>query len=47
MQPVSGAGQAAAGYDRVMTTVKWTFAGSLSETMPHKTGTVGTVVRIR
>ena len=45
--PVSGAGGAPAGYDRVVTNVRWSFAGSLSQTGPNNTGSVGLTVQIR
>jgi uncharacterized repeat protein (TIGR01451 family) len=45
--PVSGAGGAPAGYDRVVTNVRWAFAGSLSQTAPNNSGGVGFTVRIR
>ena len=45
--PVSGAGGAAAGYDRVVTNIRWSFAGNLSQTPPNNAGSVGFTVRIR
>jgi hypothetical protein len=45
--PVSGAGGAPAGYDRVVTHVRWTFTGNLSQTAPNNSGTTGVTVRIR
>jgi uncharacterized repeat protein (TIGR01451 family) len=45
--PVSGGGGAPSGYDRVVTNVRWSFAGSLSQTGPNNTGGVGLTVRIR
>lgn len=45
--PVSGGGGAPAGYDRVVTNVRWSFAGSLSQTAPNNTGSVTLTVRIR
>ena len=36
--PVSAAGGAPAGYDRVVTNVRWAFAGTLSQTAPNNTG---------
>ncbi len=45
--PVSGAGGAPAGYDRIVTNVRWTFAGSLSQSAPNNSGSVGFTVRIR
>jgi uncharacterized repeat protein (TIGR01451 family) len=45
--PVSGAGGAPAGYDRLVTNVRWTFTGNLSQTPPNNSGTAGFIVRIR
>lgn len=45
--PVSGGGGAPAGYDRNVTTVRWTFTGSLSATPPNHSGSVGLTGRIR
>ncbi len=45
--PVSGAGGAPAGYDRTVTNIRWTFTGSLSQTSPNNTGSVGFTSRIR
>ena len=45
--PVSGGGGAPAGYDRAVTNVRWSFAGSLSQTGPNNTGSVTLTVRIR
>ena len=45
--PVSGAGGAPAGYDRAVTNVRWNFAGSLSQSAPNNSGSVGFTVRIR
>ncbi|HEV7681828.1 MAG TPA: hypothetical protein VGO68_06875 [Pyrinomonadaceae bacterium] len=45
--PVSGGGGAPAGYDRNVTNVRWSFAGSLSQTAPNNTGSVTLTVRIR
>ena len=45
--PVSGAGGALAGYDRLVTHVRWTFTGNLSETAPNNAGSVGFTARIR
>jgi len=45
--PVSGGGGAPAGYDRNVTNVRWSFAGSLSHLAPNNTGSVGFTVRIR
>jgi uncharacterized repeat protein (TIGR01451 family)/fimbrial isopeptide formation D2 family protein len=45
--PVSGAGGARAGYDRVITTIRWTFSGNLIQTSPNNTGDVGFTVQIR
>ncbi|HEY8186347.1 MAG TPA: hypothetical protein VIF64_09775 [Pyrinomonadaceae bacterium] len=45
--PTSGGGGAPAGYDRLVTNVRWTFTGSLSQTGPNNTGSVSLTVRIR
>ncbi len=45
--PVSGGGGAASGYDRLVTDIRWTFSGSLSQTGPNNTGSVGFTTRIR
>jgi uncharacterized repeat protein (TIGR01451 family) len=45
--PVSGGGGAPAGYDRRITIVRWTFQGTLSQSAPNNTGSVGFTVRIR
>jgi uncharacterized repeat protein (TIGR01451 family) len=45
--PVSGAGGAPAGYDRLVTNIRWSFAGNLSPTNPNNAGSVGFTVRIR
>ena len=45
--PASGSGGAPSGYDRNVTNIRWTFAGSLSPTSPGNTGSVGFTVRIR
>ena len=45
--PVSGAGGAPAGYDRIVTNIRWSFSGILSQTAPNNTGSVGLTVRIR
>ena len=45
--PVSGGGSAPAGYDRNVTTVRWSFTGSLSQTSPNNTGNVKFTARIR
>jgi uncharacterized repeat protein (TIGR01451 family) len=45
--PVSGAGGAPTGYDRLVTNVRWTFTGNLSQTPPNNAGSVGFTVRIR
>ena len=45
--PVSGAGGAPAGYDRLVTNVRWSFAGSLSNVSPNNSGNVSFTVRIR
>ena len=45
--PASGAGGAPAGYDRLVTNVRWTFTGNLSPTVPNNTGSVGFIARVR
>ncbi|HST50569.1 MAG TPA: DUF11 domain-containing protein [Pyrinomonadaceae bacterium] len=45
--PVSGGGGAAAGYDRNVTHVRWSFTGSLSQTTPNNAGSVSFTTRIR
>ena len=45
--PLSGGGGAPAGYDRSVTTIRWTFTGTLSQTSPNNTGSVGFTARIR
>lgn len=45
--PASGAGGAPSGYDRIVTDVRWSFSGNLSQTAPNNTGSVGLTVRIR
>ncbi len=45
--PVSGAGGAPTGYDRVVTNVRWVFAGTLGQTGPNNTGSVSFTARIR
>lgn len=45
--PVSGGGGAAAGYDRNVTNIRWTFTGNLSQTPPNNTGSVGFTAKIR
>ena len=45
--PASGAGGAAAGYDRTVTNVRWTFTGNLSQTAPNNAGSVAFTTRIR
>jgi uncharacterized repeat protein (TIGR01451 family) len=45
--PAGGAGGAPAGYDRNVTTIRWTFTGTLSQTPPANQGNVGFVARIR
>jgi uncharacterized repeat protein (TIGR01451 family) len=45
--PVSGAGGAPAGYDRVVTNVRWSLTGNLSQVSPNNTGSLGFTVRIR
>src|SRR6266403_1907514 len=45
--PASGAGGAPANYDRVVTNVRWSLSGSLSQTSPHNSGTISFTVQIR
>jgi uncharacterized repeat protein (TIGR01451 family) len=45
--PVSGAGGAPAGYDRLVTHIRWTFTGNLSQTAPNNSGSTGVTMRIR
>jgi uncharacterized repeat protein (TIGR01451 family) len=45
--PASGGGGAPAGYDRNVTNIRWTFAGSLSPLAPNNNGSVTFVSRIR
>ncbi len=45
--PTSGAGGAPAGFDRNVTHIRWTFAGSLSQTSPNNSGSVSFTTRIR
>jgi hypothetical protein len=45
--PVSGGGGASANYDRLVTHVRWRFTGSLSQTSPNNTGSVGLTAKIR
>ncbi|MCU1267073.1 MAG: hypothetical protein JWM21_3391 [Acidobacteria bacterium] len=45
--PVSAGGGAAAGYDRNVTNVRWTFTGNLSQTPPNNAGSTGFTVKIR
>ncbi len=45
--PASGAGGAPAGYDRLVTHVRWAFTGNLSQTAPNNAGSTGVTLRIR
>lgn len=45
--PVSGGGGAAAGYDRSVTNIRWTFTGNLSQASPNNAGTVSFIAKIR
>src|SRR5437868_6816886 len=45
--PASGAGGAPANYDRIVTNVRWSLNGSLSQTSPNNSGTIGFTVQIR
>lgn len=45
--PVSGGGGAAAGYDRAVNAVRWTFTGTLGSVSPSNQGNVALTARIR
>ena len=45
--PVSSGGGAPAGYDRIVTNVRWSFAGNLSQVAPNNSASVSFTVRIR
>ena len=45
--PASGGGGAPAGYDRLVTNLRWTFTGNLSQNSPNNTGGVSFIARIR
>ncbi|HVF42398.1 MAG TPA: hypothetical protein VM936_05290 [Pyrinomonadaceae bacterium] len=45
--PAGGAGGAPAGYDRNVTHIRWSFAGSLSHVSPNNAGSVSFTARIR
>lgn len=45
--PASGGGGAPAGYNRDITSIRWTFNGNLSQLAPNNTGFVSFTVRIR
>jgi len=45
--PVNGGGGAPAGYDRLVTNIRWAFTGNLSHTAPNNAGSVGFTSRIR
>jgi uncharacterized repeat protein (TIGR01451 family) len=45
--PASGGGGAAAGYDRSVTNIRWTFTGNLSQTSPNNSGSLAFTARIR
>jgi uncharacterized repeat protein (TIGR01451 family) len=45
--PISGGGGAPAGYDRLVTNVRWSFTGNLSQGAPNNSGSVSFIVRIR
>ncbi|HQU82247.1 MAG TPA: NosD domain-containing protein [Pyrinomonadaceae bacterium] len=45
--PVSAGGGAAAGYDRNVTHLRWSFTGTLSNSSPNNTGNISFVVKIR
>jgi uncharacterized repeat protein (TIGR01451 family) len=45
--PVSGGGNAPAGYDRNVTHIRWALAGSLTQSSPNHNGNVSFTTRIR
>jgi hypothetical protein len=45
--PASAAGGAPAGYDRNVNRIRWTLVGSLSQTAPNNTGSLGFIARIK
>ncbi len=45
--PVSGRGGASAGYDRLVTNIRWTFSGNLSQISLNNSGSVGFTAKIR
>lgn len=45
--PASGAGGAPANYDRVITHVRWSLSGNLSQTSPNNSGAISLTVQIR
>jgi fibronectin-binding autotransporter adhesin len=45
--PVSGGGNAPAGYDRNVTNIRWAFAGNLTQNSPNNNGSVSFTTRIR
>ncbi len=45
--PASGGGGAPAGYDRAVTHIRWTFTGTLSQTSPNNSGSIGFTAHIR
>ena len=45
--PTSGAGGAPANYDRMVTNVRWSLSGNLSQTAPNNSGTIAFSVLIR
>lgn len=45
--PVSAGGGAAAGFDRNITHVRWSFSGNLSHLSPNNSGSVSFIVKIR
>jgi len=45
--PASGGGGAPAGYDRLVTNVRWSFTGNLSSTAPNNSGSVALIARVR
>ncbi len=45
--PASGGGGAPAGYDRLVTHIRWSFTGNFSHVAPNNTGSVSFTVRIQ
>lgn len=45
--PVSGGGGAPAGFDRLVTNIRWVFTGSLGNSAPDNAGSLGLTARVR